>query len=472
MASLGQKLYWKAPYFVKCWMASWNARRLDRWRYGAEYKRLLDEISRRDAWTPQQFRDYQNQQLCEVVALAAAHVPYYRELFAEGGIDPASIRSVDDLARLPVLEKSVVRADPAAFVDERLDRRKLMVAHTSGTTGTPLDLYRDVTQESAAFAYFDARCRAVAGMRRVRNPSVSLGGHLVAPPQRNRPPFWVHNRRWRHLYMSSYHLSPDYLGFYVEELRRFRGDYIEGYPSSVYAIANYIVANDLAPVPFKAGFTTAETLFDYQREAIRKAFSCRTYNQYGCGEMAVFAAECEHGSMHLSPEIGFVEVVDDDGRTVPVGQTGKLVCTSLINRVQPFLRYAVGDVGSLRAGQCPCGSLLPLLGDIEGRIDAVLITPDGRRIGRLDPVFKGAKGIAEAQIVQDDYDKFRIRIVPGKDYTRADGQRVIENLAQRLGEAEIRVELTGSIERTAAGKFRAVVCNLPGSRAQHAGEAR
>jgi len=461
MASLGQKLYWKAPYSAKCWMASWNARRLGRWRYGPEYEKLLKDIARRDAWTPQQFRDYQDRQVREIVGLAAAHVPYYRALFAEGAIDPASIRNVDDLAKLPVLEKHVVRADPVAFVDERLDRRRLMVAHTSGTTGTPLDLYRDVTQESAAFAYFDARCHAVAGMRRVRNPSVSLGGHLVASPERNRPPFWVHNPRWRQLYMSSYHLSPDYLGFYVEELRRFRGDYIEGYPSSVYAIANYVVANDLAPVPFKACFTTAETLFDHQRQTIERAFASRLYNQYGCGEMTGFAAECAGGSMHLSPEIGFVEVLDDDGKPVPAGQTGKLVCTSLINRVQPFLRYAVGDVGSRKAGQCPCGRLLPLLGGIEGRIDAVLITRDGRRIGRLDPVFKGAKGIAEAQIVQDDYDKFRIRIVPGKDYTSADGQRVTENLAQRLGEADIRVELTGSIERTAAGKFRAIVCNLP-----------
>ncbi|MHC4216447.1 MAG: phenylacetate--CoA ligase family protein, partial [Planctomycetota bacterium] len=237
--------------------------------------------------------------------------------------------------------------------------------------------------------------------------------------------------------------------------------YIEGYPSSVYAIAQYIVENRLDPVSFKACFTTAETLFDYQREIIQKAFSCKTYNQYGSGEIAVFAAECEHGSMHLSPDYGIVEVVDDDDQPVEVGQTGQLICTSLVNRVQPFIRYRIGDIGALKPGLCSCGSPLPLLGQIEGRTDAVLITSDGRKIGRLDPIFKGAKGISEAQVIQNDYDKFVVRIVPGKDYIDSNGREVVENLAHRVGKADIQIEIVEQITRTSAGKFRAVVSNLP-----------
>ena len=460
MSSLKEKIYWKTPCFAKKWLASAHARKLDRQRFGPDYDRTLEEIAAHDKWTARQFVEYQNKKLGELVRHAAVNVPYYRKLFADRGIEPGQIKSVADLHRLPILDKETVRRNPESFVDLNLKKSQLVILHTSGTTGTPLKIYRDTKLNSAALAYFDGRCHAVAGMQRRINRSVSIGGFLVTAPERTRPPFWVENRRWKQLYMSSYHLSPRYLGHYVDELRRFKAEYIEGYASSVYAIAQYIVDNDLAPVAFKACFTTADTLFDYHREAIRKAFGCKTFNQYGCGEMAVFAAECKQGSMHLSPETGFVEVVDDADRPVEAGQTGRLICTSLINFVQPFIRYRVGDIGSLKPGRCSCGSPLPMLGHIEGRDDAVLITADGRKIGRLDPIFKGAEGIAQAQIIQDDYDKFRIRIVPGKDYTDRHGNKIAENLRHRVGEADIRVEAVEAIERTSSGKFRAVICNL------------
>jgi len=260
--------------------------------------------------------------------------------------------------------------------------------------------------------------------------------------------------------MSSYHLSPQYLGHYVDQLKRFRGEYIEGYASSVYAIARHIVDNGLDPVPFKACFPTADTLFDHYRQAIQEAFCCKTYNQYGCGEMAVFAAECEHGSMHLSPEIGVVEVLNDNNEPVALGETGHLICTSLINFVQPFIRYRVGDMGALKPGRCLCGSPLPMLARIEGRDDAVLTTQDGCKIGRLDTVFKDVEGVREAQIVQNDYGRYVIRVVPTASYRDEHGRRLIMNLEVRIGDAEIIIELTDRIERTASGKFRAVVCNL------------
>jgi len=442
-------------------MASWNARKLDRWRHGPEHDKLLAEIIDRNSWSSKQFVEYQNRALGEIIQKAANNVPYYRQIFAEHQIDPASIVSVDDLPKLPILEKTTARENPKSLLDETVDRRKLIVTNTSGTTGTPVNLYHGVLDESATFAYVEARCHMVADMMRRRNRSVSLGGHLVAAPNRSTPPFWVHNHRWNQLYMSSYHLSPTNLGHYVDAIRRYAPEYIEGYPSSVYAVAQYMVDNNLDPMPIKACFTTAETLFDYHRQAIRSAFGCKTYNQYGCCEQVIFASECNAGSMHLTPEVGIVEVVDDNDRPLPAGQSGKLICTGLISSVQPLIRYRLGDMGALGTEQCSCGSSLPVLKSIDGRVDAVLITRDGRRIGRLDPVFKGAKGIGEAQIVQDDYDTFRILIVPGPDYSNADGKVVAANLAQRLGRVNIQVRIVDSITRTASGKFRAVVCNLP-----------
>jgi phenylacetate-CoA ligase len=442
-------------------MALLNAFKLEQQRFGSDYERIMREIEQRDSWTAEQFAAYQSRKLQHLVQHAARNVPYYRNMFSENGICSEGIRDPGDLQRLPILEKNALRVDPLSFLDETIDRKKLSVAHTSGTTGTPLDLYRDVELWSTQFAYWDARCRKIAGMQRRYNKSVTLGGHLVTAPHRSKPPFWVYNHRWKQLYMSSYHLAPEYMKFYIQEIRRFNPDYVEGIASSVYALARFIVEEKLDPVPVKACFTTCETLFDYQREAILKGFCCRTYNQYAAGEEVVFAAECSHGTMHLSPEVGVVEVVDKDNRPLPPGETGELICTSLINFVQPFIRYRVGDTGALGADRCPCGSMLPVLACIEGRIDDVLITRDGRLVGRLDPVFKGTRGIIEAQIIQDDYDTFRVCIVPSEEYCENDGREICARLLERVGAGTITIELVSRIKRAAGGKFRTVVRNMP-----------
>jgi phenylacetate-CoA ligase len=458
--SVSQKIYWWSPYFVKelfSWQYAWK---MDRLRHGYFFEQTLREITERDKWTSQQFLEFQNEQLRLIVRHAASYVPYYRKVFSEYGINPNNINSIEDMKQLPILDKELVRADPKSFLDERLNPGKLSVGHTSGTTGTPLTIYRDVSLDSTAFAYCAARWHRVAGMQRRINHSVSIGGRLVTAPWRTKPPFWVYNKRWDQLYMSSYHLSPRHLGYYVEKLRKFKADYIEGYPSSIYSVASYIIDKGLEPVSFGCCFTTAEMLFDYQRQAIKKAFCCRTYNQYGCGEQVVFATECKEGSMHLSPEVGIVEVVDDNDNPVPCGRLGNLICTSLVNKVQPFIRYRIGDVGSLGEGRCSCGSPLPVLKNIEGRSEDVLITSDGRRVGRLDHVVYGIEGISLAQIVQEDYDRFCIRLVPSKEYNAFTEKKVIESLATRIGKANIRVELVDEIERTSAGKFQAVICKL------------
>jgi phenylacetate-CoA ligase len=461
MPSLTQRLYWRAPYFVKCAMASWQARRLDRTRHGREYAQILADIRLRDGWSGQQFREYQDRELASLVAHAAAHVPHYRRAFAQAGVDAERFGGLDDLPRLPVLHKDIVRAGPLALVDERLDPRTLITHDTSGTTGTPVALFRDVWLDSCAFAYIDARCRSACThahqpmLRRV-NPSITVGGKLVAAPHRRRPPFWVYNARWRQLYMSSYHLSAANLDAYLAEIRRGRWDYIDGYSSSLYTLARHAELS-ASPAPFKAAFVTADALLPHMRPVIERAFGCRVYNQYGAGEMCVLAVECERGSMHVSPDYGIVEVLDDADAPVPAGQSGNLVCTSLVNRVQPFIRYRLGDRGSLSAGPCPCGWPTPVLASLEGREDDVLLTADGRRIGRLDQVYWGASGVLEAQIVQESPARVRVLVVAGEGFGPASEQAIAGNIRARMGDVEVSVERVETIPRTAGGKFRAVV---------------
>jgi phenylacetate-CoA ligase len=128
------------------------------------------------------------------------------------------------------------------------------------------------------------------------------------------------------------------------------------------------------------------------------------------------------------------------------------------------VRYEVGDRAALSLDHsvpCPCGRTLPHLESIEGRADDVLYTRDGRPVGRLDPVFKAAAGIREAQIVQETLDRVRVRLVPSSAYRAAHGGAIARELRLRMGAVEVIIEEVETIARSANGKFRAVVSQLP-----------
>jgi phenylacetate-CoA ligase len=160
------------------------------------------------------------------------------------------------------------------------------------------------------------------------------------------------------------------------------------------------------------------------------------------------------------PEVGIVEVLRmDDDRPAAPGEAGRLVCTGLLNAAMPLVRYEVGDVGSIREGPaaCACGRTLPVLESLEGRIDDVVTTADGRRIGRLDPVFKADLKIREAQIVQETPDRIRVRIVKGEGFGEGDARALVERLEERVGKIAVTLDYVEAIPRSANGKFKAVV---------------
>jgi phenylacetate-CoA ligase len=129
----------------------------------------------------------------------------------------------------------------------------------------------------------------------------------------------------------------------------------------------------------------------------------------------------------------------------------------------PLIRYRVGDRGEVAApagSLCACGRLLPLLSAVDGRIDDVLYTPDGRVIGRLDPVFKSRLPIKEAQIIQDKLDLIRIRYIRDDRFSEADGESLVNRVRDRMGRVTVVLEEVDSIPRSSNGKFRAVICNL------------
>ena len=336
--------------------------------------------------------------------------------------------------------------------------------YTSGTTGKSLDLWwsRKIVQEW--YALFEARWRRWYGVSRL-NRWAMLGGQLITSVADRKPPFWVWNAGLKQLYMSSYHLAPDLIPHYLDALKKYRVDYILGYSSSLHALAREVLRLHRTDLQLTVAITNAEPLFAHQRQAISAAFQCPVRETYGMAEIVTAAGECDHGQMHIWPEVGWVEIVEN---TQPVsnGNSGELVCTGLLNIDMPLIRYHVGDRGALGSvhALCVCGRLLPTLASLEGRIDDVLYTTDGRPIGRLDPVFKEQLPVREAQIIQETLGRVRIRYVPAMGFTADAGDSMIRRLQERMGNVEVLLEQMDQIPRERNGKFRSVICQISDGR--------
>jgi phenylacetate-CoA ligase len=430
------------------------------WRYGPETERLVQEALERERWDTDRIKAWQEERLACVLHRAATQVPYYREQWSvrrRRGDDA----SWEYLENWPILEKDSVRENPIAFVADNCVPHRMFHEHTSGTTGKPLDLWWSRKTVRQWYALFEARCRHWYEVSRHDRWAI-LGGQLITPQEQRRPPFWVWNASLNQLYMSSYHLASDLIPYYLDALKRYKIRYILGYTSSIYALAQEILHSRRNDVQLRVIVTNAEPVFAFQRQAIAQAFHCSVRETYGMAELVAAASECAQDRLHLWPEVGRIEVMQGD-ESAADGTSGDLVCTGLLNVDMPLVRYRVGDFGNLpsKASSCDCGRRLPIMASIQGRLDDVLYTRDGRRIGRLDTVFKTQLPIREAQIIQDALDKIRVRYVPtGDRLTTAAMNSIIERLQDRLGQIHILLEPVDSIPREGNGKFRSVVCRL------------
>jgi len=428
-------------------------------RYGSSHARLLGELARSEFLGREELEILQLEKLRVLIRHAFDTVPFYRRLSKTLGITHHDITTLQALKKLPIIRKDDIRADPELFLSSAFSRKSLKRINTSGTTGTPLSFWLDKEALKRNYAFY-ARALSWAGVQ-INQKSATFAGRVFVPSIQTGPPYWRHNVFNRNLLMSSYHISETTAPRYLEKLEQFAPLFIDSYPSAIFALAQYTETHGYAGrVRPRAIVTSSETLLEHQRKTIERAFGCRVFDQYGSAEMVVFASECERGSLHFHPEYGIAEVVNQ-GTEAPAGESGELVCTGFQNLAMPLIRYEIGDTAIRSDAVCSCGRSFPTLEGVIGRMDDTIVTPDGRQVGRLDPIFKGAEGIKETQIVQERIDQVIVRIVRGMNFEPHMAQSVVDELKKRVGEA-VRVDVVyvDHIERSSTGKFRSVVSRI------------
>jgi phenylacetate-CoA ligase len=431
------------------------------WRYAQETESLVAAALERDYWTADQWRKYQDERLTMLLHRAATRVPYYRELWRQRRAS-GDTSSCEELRNWPVLDKEKVRCSPERFLADDVAVGRLSRLTTSGTSGTPLTTWRSRRTSIEWYALFEARARVWYGVNHRMRWAI-LGGQVVVPAKQVEPPFWVWNAGLRQLYLSSLHLSERNVGAYIDALRRYRVRHLYGYPSSMYWLAIMARACAVEAPRLEVVVSNAELLLPHQRAVITEVFDCPVRNTYGMSEIASAATECHDDALHVWPDAGVVEVLDDNGEQVEQGQVGRLVCTGLLNLDMPLVRYDVGDRGALgraRTASCGCGRLLPTLDRIEGRSIDNLVTADGRRVYAINPVFQGLP-IREGQVVQEAIDLVHVNVVCDAGYASSVDEIIRDRIQERLGCIRVEVHCVPAIPRGANGKFRSVINCVP-----------
>lgn len=454
---LHEKIYYSSPLILQNLMVSIYGLKLFHERYTENLSNWEDFLRNSELYSSIEIKNYQEKSFISIARHAISTVPYYRDWAHNEGICAQDIISTTNLKDFPVIGKEETRYRPERFIsDNYRNSKRLIKLSTSGTTGKPITVFCDKLTRSKHYAFF-TRLRKWYGLNS-RSRRATFFGRMILLADQNKPPFWRYDLAQKNLLMSSYHLSTENLIHYYNKLVDYHPEEIIGYPSSVYQIAQYINSRGLAPVMPKLLVTTAETLLEYQRVAIEQAFQTKVVDQYGCTEMAFFAATCTHGTMHIHPEHGLIETIDHTGNPV-IGLPGNSVVTGFINYVMPLIRYKIGDRLILASeGQtCACGSNFPIIHQVEGRIDDIIYRRDGTPVGRLDPVFKGGGHIHSSKIIQDDLGNIKVLVKPAEGFSDTEKIWLHNELLKRLGrDITINIAVVTDIPKDKNGKFKSV----------------
>lgn len=422
------------------------------------YHAHLFECERKSA---EELRDLQFRKLSRLLAYAYEHVPYYRRVFDDRGMKPQDIRSLAELRELPLLTKDDIRSNPADFMsDEFSQRHDLTEITTGGSTGTPMRYLFDAHMVGVRRAHW-WRWSDFAGVDLYRDRMIYCGGapkKWVYDPNEFRG---VVNYQRTQLFLSSAAMSDSVLDRYIDDIRRFRGDYIRGYASGIYMLAARVLERGLT-IPMKAVLTSSDTLFPQYRGVIEQAFACKVYDHYGQNEDIITATECGHASgLHINVESCIAEVVDEQGCQIE-GAEGKLVGTHLENRVMPLIRYVVGDVGSLEHSwkQCACGRYHQRLLQISGRDNEIILTPNGRRV-RCGTLCTMHASVRQCQYIQEALDLLVVKVIPTSDWREHHRTEIVNHIRHQVGsDMHIEIQLVDEIPSRPNGKYQFIVSKL------------
>lgn len=427
-------------------------------RFGGIFPVELFEYKLREHYTVREWEEYVNIRLQQLLNHAIKFVPYYREKYSSIDLTQVTTQNIQEL--LPILTKQELRnyGKNTLIADTREKGGRFYAS--SGSTGTPVNILYSSAMHQRYSAAFEARIRHWAGLSNMSKRGM-IGGRRVLPDADNHGPFYRYNWAEKQVYFSAYHISTKNVKSYVQAMQEYKLDYMTGYAMSNYLLAKMIKEAGLSAPAMKAVITSSEQLTRDMRTLLEEVYQCKVYDSYSGVECCGLISECEHGSLHISPDVGLIEVIKDNGDVAKPGQTGRAICTGFLNFDQPLIRYDIGDYITLAQNQsCNCGRNMPVVSKIVGRSEDIITGPDGRQMVRFHGLFIDLPNVLEGQVIQISTTDYQINICTANSISDQERRCIIERMQSQLGEVNVSIQTMSSIPRGSNGKFKAVISKL------------
>lgn len=388
---------------------------------------------------------HQQQRLQQLIHHCKDYVPYYRNLLRNISADKITTADLSHL--LPILTKTELKKDPELFISTCPEfKDKLRSANTSGSSGTPLLVKYTDEARRINYRFYE---QALALFKcNYRSKSTTFAGRILYKSPGKHPDRYDSYNNTQ--YLSSYFISDDTIASYVDALNRWAPDFIDSYPSAIVELLKLANQKQLKfTFSPKCVLTSSETLTTEARQLIESALNTTVIDHYGCTEMAINAVSI--GQHYFSdPMFSILEFEHQFDNSY------ELITTGLLNFGMPLLRYKIGDLVE-KSSDITHG-----FDAIDGRTDDVIITPEGKRVGRMDPAFKGIMGIDMAQIIQEELNRIIVLVVLSKkEKSLFNPDLLTQNIRERTSDKiDVQIKYVDTIPRGANGKFKSVTSKL------------
>ncbi|MBZ0268799.1 AMP-binding protein [bacterium] len=382
---------------------------------------------------------------------ATGGTDFYRDLYADAGVDADGLRSLADLARVPILRREHV--DESRLVVRGANLDECITRRTGGSTGRALALvtYRE-----------DFRLEAMGWIRTWRKLGMRWRDRHAALKE---PEDTYHEGKRRPFQRAGF-LVVNHFDLYRDpaelagEIVALRPDVLRGPASALDGLAHAVERGALRP---RLVFSTGERLDPAARERMRNAFGRDVHDLYGATEAGCVAWRCPAcGEYHVNADRAIVEIVDEAGHPVPPGESGEVLLTNLVSRAMPILRYAVGDRARRGESRCRHARDAESFAALEGRTVEQIVLAGGRIASPYEFMPDDVPGIRSSMAEQVSPDAVRILVVPDADFLAARLDTWCAEIAASLDHA-VRVtwEQVDRLPDTPAERLRRVVVRMP-----------
>jgi len=421
-------------------------------------------ILRKTQWLSlEEINKIQVLKLRKMIEHSYRHVPYYKKLLDSLGLKPADINSIEDLQKLPLLDKPTIRKNLYfdLFSDNH-DKNKISRISTSGSTGEPFVCYADKKQLEMRWAS-TLRSQEWTGYK-FGDRCVRLWHQTIGMSKVQIIKEYFDALFSRRKFIPAFNVSDKNITNFVASITDHNPTLIDGYAESFNFLASYLKNNKLKNNSLKGIMSSAQTLSQQSRDIIEDTFNTKVYDKYGSREFSGIAYECsEHGGHHVVAESYIVEIIKD-GRLAKHGETGEVVITDLNNFCMPFIRYRVGDIAVATNDVCKCGRGLPLIGDIQGRTQSIIFGAENQYVpgSFFAHLFKEYDhAIKQFQVEQSQMGSITLRVVKAGRYNDEVLQDVLSHLKNHLGEKmNITVDFVDTIPLGRTGKYQHSISKL------------